>query len=31
MITPEYKWIYDDLLVFKNQNDCMILMQVLLN
>lgn len=19
----EYKWIYDDLLVFKNQNDCM--------
>jgi len=19
----EYKWIYDDLLIFKNQNDCM--------
>ena len=23
MITLEYKWLYDDLLVFKNQNDCM--------
>ena len=19
----KYKWLYDDLLVFKNQNDCM--------
>lgn len=19
----EYKWLYDDLLVFKNQNDCL--------
>ena len=23
MITLEYKWLYDDLLIFKNQNDCM--------
>ena len=24
-MTPQlkYKWLYDDLLVFKNQNDCM--------